>query len=171
MKDLNHEPDFNPALEHELRKLAPAPVNDRLLELMENAVTHNTASVKPTQHPARNWRLWVIPASAVAGIALMVLLAPQKPTPEAAEPVNPQASVPAVAETEETPIELFPVRRNNEVMEAVHEGIIQVPGQAPYRKVRVQVMDSMEWIAPDGVTRVEYQVPREEHLLVPMEIR
>ena len=171
MKDLNHEPDFNPALEHELRKLAPTPVKDRLLERMENAVTHNTASVKPAQHPARNWRLWVIPASAVAGIALMVLLAPQKPTPEAAEPVNPQASLPAVAETKEAPIELFPVRRNNEVMEAVHEGIIQVPGQAPYRKVRVQVMDSMEWIAPDGVTRVEYQVPREEHLLVPMEIR
>ena len=171
MKDLNHEPDFDPALEHELRKLAPAPVKERLLERMENAVTHNTASVKPAQHPARNWRLWVMPASAVAGIALMVLLAPQKPTPEAAEPVNPQASLPAVAETEEAPIELFPVRRNNEVMEAVHEGIIQVPGQAPYRKVRVQVMDSMEWIAPDGVTRVEFQVPREEHLLMPMEIR
>ena len=171
MKDLNHEPDFDPALEHELRKLAPAPVKERLLERMENAVTHNTASVKPAQHPDRNWRLWVLPATAVAGIALMVLLAPQKPTPEAAEPVNPQASLPAVAETEETPIELFPVRRNNEVMEAVHEGIIQVPGQAPYRKVRVQVMDSMEWIAPDGVTRVEFQVPREEHLLMPMEIR
>jgi len=171
MKDLNHEPDFDPALEHELRKLAPAPVKERLLERMENAVTHNTASVKPAQHPARNWRLWVMPATAVAGIALMVLLAPQKPTPEAAEPVNPQASLPAVAKTEETPIELFPVRRNNEVMEAVHEGIIQVPGQAPYRKVRVQLMDSMEWIAPDGVTRVEFQVPREEHLLMPMEIR
>ena len=171
MKDLNHEPDFDPALEHELSKLAPAPVKERLLERMENAVTHNTASVKPAQHPARNWRLWVMPATAVAGIALMVLLAPQKPTPEAAEPVNPQASLPAVAETEETPIELFPVRRNNEVMEAVHEGIIQVPGQAPYRKVRVQVMDSMEWIAPDGVTRLEYQVPREEHLFVPVEIR
>ena len=171
MKDLNHEPDFDPALEHELRKLAPAPVKERLLERMENAVTHNTASVKPAQHPARNWRLWVMPATAVAGIALMVLLAPQKQTPEAAEPVNPQASLPAVAETEEAPIELFPVRRNNEVMEAVHEGIIQVPGQAPYRKVRVQVMDSMEWIAPDGVTRVEFQVPREEHLLMPMEIR
>jgi len=171
MKDLNHEPDFDPALEHELRKLAPAPVKERLLERMEKAVTHNTASVKPAQHPARNWRLWVLPATAVAGIALMVLLAPQKPTPEAAEPVNPQPSLPAVAETEEAPIELFPVRRNNEVMEAVHEGIIQVPGQAPYRKVRVQVMDSMEWIAPDGVTRVEFQVPREEHLLMPMEIR
>ena len=171
MKDLNHEPDFDPALEHELRKLAPAPVKERLLERMENAVTHNTASVKPPQHPARNWRLWVMPATAVAGIALMALLAPQTPTPEAAEPVNPQASLPAVAETEEAPIELFPVRRNNEVMEAVHEGIIQVPGQAPYRKVRVQVMDSMEWIAPDGVTRVEFQVPREEHLLMPMEIR
>ena len=125
MKDLNHEPDFDPALEHELRKLAPAPVKERLLERMENALTHNTASVKPAQHPARNWRLWVMPATAVAGIALMVLLAPQKPTPEAAEPVNPQASLPAVAKTEEAPIELFPVRRNNEVMEAVHEGIIQ----------------------------------------------
>ena len=57
MKDLNHEPDFDPALEHELRKLAPAPVKERLLESMENAVTHNTASVKPAQHPTRNWRL------------------------------------------------------------------------------------------------------------------
>ena len=44
MKDLNHEPDFDPALEHELRKLAPAPVKERLLERMENAVTHDTAS-------------------------------------------------------------------------------------------------------------------------------
>ena len=112
-----------------------------------------------------------MPATAVAGITLMALLAPQSPTPEAAKPIAPQDSLPTVAETEGEPIELFPVRRNNEVVEAVHEGIIQVPGQAPYRKVRVQVMDSMEWIAPDGVTRVEYQVPREEHLLVPMEIR
>ena len=32
MKDLNHEPDFDPALEHELRKHAPAPVKERLLE-------------------------------------------------------------------------------------------------------------------------------------------
>ena len=171
MKDLNHEPDFDPALEHELRKLAPAPVKERLLERMENAVTHDTTSVQPAQHPARNWRLWVMPATAVAGITLMALLAPQSPTPETAKPIAPQDSLPTVAKTEGEPIELFPVRRNNEVVEAVHEGIIQVPGQAPYRKVRVQVMDSMEWIAPDGVTRVEYQVPREEHLLVPMEIR
>ena len=171
MKDLNHKPDFDPALEQELRKLAPAPVEERLLERMEEAVTHDTAPVQPARHPARNWRLWVMPATAVAGITLMALLAPQSPTPEAAEPITPQASLPAVTETEEAPIELFPVRRNNEVVEAVHEGIIQVPGHAPYRKVRVQVMDSMEWIAPDGVTRVEYQVPREEHLLVPMEIR
>ena len=171
MKDLNHEPDFDPALEHELRKLAPAPVKERLLERMENAVTHDTTSVHPAQHPARNWRRWVMPATAVAGIALIALLAPQSPTPKAAKPIAPQDSLPTVAETEGEPIELFPVRRNNEVVEAVHEGIIQVPGQAPYRKVRVQVMDSMEWIAPDGVTRVEYQVPREEHLLVPMEIR
>jgi hypothetical protein len=171
MKDLNHEPDFDPALEQELRKLAPAPVEERLLERMEEAVTHDTAQAQPARHPARNWRLWVMPATAVAGIMLMALLAPQSPTPEATKPIAPQDSLPTVAKTEEEPIELFPVRRNNEVVEAVHEGIIQVPGQAPYRKVRVQVMDSMEWIAPDGVTRVEYQVPREEHLLVPMEIR
>ena len=171
MKDLNHEPDFDPALEHELRKLAPAPVEERLLERMENAVTHDTTSVQPEQHPARNWQLWVIPATAVAGITLMALLAPQSPTAEATKPITPQDSLPAAAKTEEEPIELFPVRRNNEVVEAVHEGIIQIPGQTPYRKVRVQVLDSMEWIAPDGVTRVEYQVPREEHLLVPMEIR
>ena len=171
MKDLNHEPDFDPALEQELRKLAPAPVKERLLERMEEAVTHDTAQAQPARHPARNWRLWVMPATAVVGITLMALLAPQSQTPEAAKPIAPQDSLPTMAKTEEEPIELFPVRRNNEVVEAVHEGIIQVPGQAPYRKVRVQVMDSMEWIAPDGVTRVEYQVPREEHLLVPMEIR
>lgn len=171
MKDLNHEPDFDPALEHELRKLDPAPVKEPLLERVQNAATHDTTSVQPAQHPARNWRLWVMPATAVAGITLMALLAPQSPTAEATKPIAPQDSLPAAAKTEGEPFELFPVRRNNEVVEAVHEGIIQVPGQAPYRKVRVQIMDSMEWIAPDGVTRVEYQVPREEHLLVPMEIR
>ena len=37
MKDLNHEPDFDPALEQELRKRAPAPVKERLLERMEEA--------------------------------------------------------------------------------------------------------------------------------------
>ena len=171
MKDLNHEPDFDPALEHELRKLDPAPVKEPLLERVQNAATHDTTSVQPAQHPARNWRLWVMPATAVAGITLMALLAPQSPTAEATKPIVPQDSLPAAAKTEGEPFELFPVRRNNEVVEAVHEGIIQVPGQAPYRKVRVQIMDSMEWIAPDGVTRVEYQAPREEHLLVPMEIR
>lgn len=171
MKDLNHEPDFDPALEHELRKLDPAPVKEPLLERVQNAATQDTTSVQPAQHPARNWRLWVMPATAVAGITLMALLAPQSPTAEATKPIAPQDSLPAAAKTEGEPFELFPVRRNNEVVEAVHEGIIQVPGQAPYRKVRVQIMDSMEWIAPDGVTRVEYQAPREEHLLVPMEIR
>ena len=168
MKELNHESDFDSALEHELRKLAPAPVEKRLLERMQEAVTHDPAAAR---HPARSWRLWVMPATAVTCITLITLLAPQSPTPETAGPITPQASMPTVTETEEAPIELFPVRRNNEVVEAVHEGIIQIPGQAPYRKVRVQVMDSTEWIAPDGVTRVEYQVPREEHLLVPLEIR
>ena len=100
----------------------------------------------------------------------MALLAPQSPAPKAAKPIAPQDSLPTVAETEGEPIELFPVRRNNEVVEAVHEGIIQIPAKHPIAGA-VQVMDSMEWIAPDGVTRVEYQVPREEHLLVPMEIR
>ena len=74
MKDLNHEPDFDPALEQELRKLAPAPVEERLLERMEEAVTHDTAPAQPARHPARNWRLWVMPATAVAGITLMALL-------------------------------------------------------------------------------------------------
>ena len=47
MKDLNHEPDFDPALEHELRKIAPAPVKEPLLERVQNAVTHDTTSVQP----------------------------------------------------------------------------------------------------------------------------
>ena len=61
MKDLNHEPDFDPALEHELRKLAPAPVKERLLERMEEAVTHDTAQAQPARQPARQ------PAPATGG--------------------------------------------------------------------------------------------------------
>ena len=57
MKDLNHEPDFDPALEHELRKHAPAPVKERLLERMEEAVTHDTAQAQPARQPARHPQL------------------------------------------------------------------------------------------------------------------
>lgn len=180
MKDLNAEPDFDPTLENELRQIAPAPVNSHLLERLEQAVTGSPTIVQAiSRHPALNWRLWMVPATAVAGITLMALLAPQpSPSPMSSSPSPPQAALPDPQPTSpaanvpmEEPIELFPVRRKNEVMETVHEGILHVPGQAPYRKVRVQMMDSMEWVAPDGATRVEFQIPREEHLLVPMDIR
>ena len=56
------------------------------------------------------------------------------------------------------------------VVDAVNEGIIQIDGRRPYRSVRMQVIDSYEWAQPNGATRVQYQVPREERFLVPADI-
>jgi len=177
MSDTKQEPDFDPALEAELRALAPAPVAAPLLERIEQAVKDDAArAAQPKRHPALDWRLWIMPATAAAAIAVIATLAPKQTTPQPASPAQPQqqladkpAPAPAVAPAEEEPIDLFPAHRGNEVVSAVNEGIHYRDNQ-PYQRVRVKVMDSFTWETPNGARRVQFNLPREESILLPIPV-
>ena len=162
---MNNEPEFDPTLEEELRQVKPAHIDETLLERISHAATDRPSAPQVATRRPHRW-LWLIPFTATAAIVLALTLSPQKtdnqPDKIAAKSLN--------KPTKEEPIELFPIRRNNQVVEAINEGIIHIEGRQPYRSVRMQVVGSYEWAQPNGVTRVQYQVPREERLLVPATI-
>ena len=162
---MNNEPEFDPTLEEELRQVKPAHIDETLLERISHAATDRPSAPQVSTRRPHRW-LWLIPFTATAAIVLALTLSPQKtdnqPDKIAAKSLN--------KPTKEEPIELFPIRRNNQVVEAINEGIIHIEGRQPYRSVRMQVVGSYEWAQPNGVTRVQYQVPREERLLVPATI-
>ena len=161
---MNNEPEFDPTLESELSQIQPARIDQSLLERISHNATNSTTSQQESTLRSNRW-LWLIPCTATAVIVLALVLA----SPREVETVGPPEKI-ASKPTEEEPIELFPIRKNNKVVKAVNEGIIQIDGKRPYRSVRMQVIDSYEWGQPNGATRVQYQVPREERFLVPAEI-
>ena len=175
MSDMKQEPEFDPALEAELQQLTPAPVNAQLLERIEQAVADDTAHpAQPQGHPALDWRLWIMPVTAAAAIALIATMAPENTEPQPAgpaQPTQPQLTKnPAAAPIEDDePIDLFPAHRGNEVVSAVNEGI-QYRDNQPYQRVRVKVMDSFTWETPNGARRVQFNLPREESILLPIPV-
>tara|TARA_B100000676_G_scaffold312612_1_gene387720 strand:- start:2206 stop:2694 length:489 start_codon:yes stop_codon:yes gene_type:complete len=161
---MNNEPEFDPTLESELRQTRPAEIDQSLLERIGHSVSTGKTNQQESILRSNRW-LWLIPCTATAVIVLALVLA----SPQETEKIITPEKV-AAKPTEEQPIELFPIRKNNKVVEAVNEGIIQINGKQPYRSVRMQVIDSYEWSQPNGATRVQYQIPREERFLVPAEI-
>ena len=162
---MNNEPEFDPTLEEELRQVKPARMDEALLERIDHAVVNSSPAPPSSTWRSRRW-LWLVPFTAAAAIVLALTLSPQKTDNQPGEIAAKSSNKP----TKEEPIELFPIRRNNQVVEAINEGIIHIEGRQPYRSVRMQVVGSYEWAQPNGVTRVQYQVPREERLLVPATI-
>jgi len=161
---MNNEPEFDPTLESELRQIRPARMDESLLERISHTAANSSSSKQKSTLRSNRW-LWLIPFTATAVIVLAMVLS----SPQDTQPVSPPDKI-ATKPTKEEPIELFPIRKNNKVVEAVNEGIIHIDGKRPYRSVRMQVIDSYEWGQPNGATRVQYQVPREERFLVPAEI-
>lgn len=161
---MNDEPQFDPTLESELRQTRPAKIDQSLLERIGHAVSTVKTNQQESIIRSNRW-LWLIPCTATAVITLALVLA----SPQETEKIITSEKV-AAKPNEEQPIELFPIRKNNKVVEAVNEGIIQINGKRPYRSVRMQVIDSYEWGQPNGATRVQYQIPREERFLVPADI-
>ena len=165
---MNQEPEFDPTIESELRQIKPAQMDEVLLERISHAATDNSPVHQTSSWRSNRW-LWLIPFTATAAIVLALTLSPNKTN----EPINLSGTIaakPTDKSSEEESIELFPIRKNNQVVDAVNEGIIQIDGRRPYRSVRMQVIDSYEWAQPNGSTRVQYQVPREERFLVPVDI-
>ena len=161
---MNNEPEFDPTIESELRQIKPAKMDEALLERISHAATDSSPVHQTSSWSSNRW-LWLIPFTAMAAIVLALVLS----SPQTNKTPNPSDKI-AAKTAQEEPIELFPIRKNNQVVDAVNEGIIQIDGRRPYRSVRLQVIDSYEWAQPNGATRVQYQVPREERFLVPADI-
>ena len=161
---MNNEPEFDPTIESELRQIKPAKMDEVLLERISHAATDSSPVHQTSSWRSNRW-LWLIPFTATAAIVLALVLS----SPQTNKTTNPPDKI-ASKTAQEEPIELFPILKNNQIVEAVNEGIIQIDGRRPYRSVRMQVIDSYEWAQPNGATRVQYQVPREERFLVPVDI-
>ena len=165
---MNNEPEFDPTIESELRQIKPAKMDTSLAERIELAVKEPSGNTTATR-PAWNWQFWLIPGTAIAAVALTLILNPGQtdPAPTSQPPIVAIAQ-PAAEPDNEEPIELFPVRHNNMVTH--NEGIIHLTDNQPFRRIRMQMVDSFTWEDPDGPTRVQFTVPREEHLLIPVDV-
>ena len=159
-----NEPEFDPALEEELRQVKPARMAEALLERISYIAADSSSAHQASAWRSNRW-LWLIPFTATVAVVLALTLSPQKTD----KPETPPDKI-AAKQVQEELIELFPIRRNNQVVEAINEGIIHIEGKRPYWSVRMQVVDSYEWAQPNGATRVQYQIPREERFLVPADI-
>ena len=163
---MNNEPEFDPALEAELRKTLPANLDDRLLGRLEQSVAATPADQSRTMQ--FGWKFWLMPGMAVAALTMILTL---KPGPQLSlQTLHNPTALALAAENEEAPLELFPALRYKEVASSYEGGIIDLPGQQPYRHVRARVVDTFIWADPNGPTRVEFTVPRDEHFLIPAEI-
>jgi len=171
---VNTEPEFDPALEAELRKTAPAPMDERLLDRLAHAASAAPFTPVAQPHTMRfGWKFWLMPGMAVTALTMILTLkpGPQLSTQTPHNPAAPSAEAAAMdAATDEKPIDLFPARRYNEVASAYDGGIVHLSGQQPFRHVRMRRVDTFTWEDPNGPTRVEFTVPRDEHLLIPAEI-
>ena len=165
---MNQEPEFDPALESNLREVAPAKVDTSLakrIELEANEPSGNTTAIRQ----AWNWHFWLVPGTVIAAVTLALILNPGQTDPASTS----QLPIVAIAQPAAEPgnketIELFPVRHNNMVTH--NEGIIHLTGNQPFHRIRLQTVNSFMWEDPDGPTRVQYTVPREEHLLIPVDV-
>ena len=182
MDNTNHEPEFDPALEAELRDVAPAKLDAALLDRLAHATAEAEVDVQEPLQPS-SWRFWLIPGIAVAGLALMIFVNPNLQPAQPNEPADVSANANSVSrptakpaeamaekEEEEESIELFPARRNNQVVNTINDGIVHDRDNQPFRRVRLQLIDTYTWEDPNGPTRVQFDVPREEHFLVPATI-
>jgi hypothetical protein len=166
---MSQEPEFDPKLESSLRQIAPARVDDQLSGRLEQAIADAKAQQQPVR-PKLNWRFWLIPSAAVATVALLIALNPSETRQNpAVQPSSLATAQPTTEPNNKRPLELFPAHQNN-MVNTRSEGIILSTNNQPFQKVRMQMVDSYTWKDPSGPTRVQYTVPSEEHLLIPLEI-
>lgn len=163
---MNNEPEFDPALESELRQIKPAKMDASLVERIEFAASKPN-DIATITRPTWTWQFWLVPGTAIAAVTLTLILNPSQTDP-APTPQTPMAATAPAKPSDDEPIELFPVRHNNMVTH--NEGIIHLTDNQPFRRIRMQMVDSFTWEDPDGPTRVHYTVPREEHLLIPVDV-
>ena len=166
---MNQEPEFDPKLESSLRQIAPAKMDNQLFNRLEQAIADAKVQQQPVR-PKLNWRFWLIPSAAVATVALLIALNSSETRQNpAVQPSSLATAQPTTEPNDKSSLELFPAHQNN-MVNTRSEGIIHSKDNQPFQKIRMQMVDSYTWKDPSGPTRVQYTVPSEEHLLIPLEI-
>lgn len=160
-------------LENELKQLRPralpAPLVGRIAEKL--------AEPPRSRSPLADWRTWILPAAAAALLAVTVTSIPflvreKSVTPEAAAvqmPAIQPAITPATTTFTSTQSpRLHPVRATNVLYDAVDEGIVYLDGETPAQRMRLSYLDTITWENPKGGASLQWTVPREEILFVPV---
>ena len=61
-----------------------------------------------------------------------------------------------------------PVRATNVLFDAVNEGIVYLDGEQPAHRMRLSYVDTITWENPSSGESLQWTVPREEILFVPV---
>lgn len=149
-------------LENELRRLRPRTLRPELLtRLAAESPDAQTAS----KSAAIVW-LWPVLGAAAAVIFAGVVLqnwdatgARVRPNEMAAGPVNPQTG----------PARLTPVSATNVFYGADVERTVQMSDDLQAQQVRLHYVDTITWRDPRRNASIQWSVPREEVVLVPLQ--
>ncbi|MCP5515964.1 MAG: hypothetical protein H7A45_01750 [Verrucomicrobiales bacterium] len=165
-------------LENELHRLAPKQPGDRLATRIE-ARLKATVSDTVTGTRPRALLKFCLPLAAAA--VFVALLTPLLNDPEADTPPEEKQlaatntrAVPNVARPPDaTPNPAGSLRRVGEanyLYGAADEGVVYGDGDTPYRRIRYQFLDTSEWQDEASRAVVRVIVPREDVLLLPMNV-
>ena len=156
-------------LENELKQLRPRALPAPLI----GRVAKELAEAPRRRGLFAEWRTWFLPAAAAAALAVAVtsipfLVSERHGTSLPATVESPAVQASTVAAANTGPARLQPVRATNVLYDAVNEGIVYLDGEQPARRMRLSYMDTITWENPKGGESLQWTVPREEILFVPV---
>lgn len=166
-------------LEAELRALPPRRPSELLAARVEQAVA--------TERAARRKRRWLMPLAAAAAVTAILVPLLTKPSEQAGElagqravgtPGEPAATnrsgVPTPAETapdQGAALEGFTrLAEANYLYAAEDDGILFASTTMPLRRIRYQYLDTTDWRDEQAQAVVRVVVPREDVVLVPLNV-
>ena len=163
-----------PDLEKELRALLPTKPTAQLAEriaadlIVPVALGHEPAAgllPRPVKPKAGFFfqRPWFLTLSGVTVIVAGLFAVAIWTRPESGTPARKQGSSSPVAALNEAPD-----RSMDELIDAQDEGLVYGEDQAPQRQVRLVYLERHIWTNPQTGAVVEFEVPREDIVLMPV---
>ncbi len=153
-------PDEMEQLEQSLRELPlrrPSPLLD------ERVMSVLATKRAPWKRPALAAAL-AVSAAVAASLLLMLLRSPSEDGPAVARPVEqPSAAAPVPGPA------MLPVRIEQIWSTAVAKEVVMLDESHPARRVRHQVVRHVRWIDERQNVRIEWNIPSEQTVLVPLE--
>jgi hypothetical protein len=156
--------DLEQELKHLRPRAVPAPLIGRVAEKLAGPPRRRSFFAE--------WRTWILPVGAATALAVIVTSIPflvreGAVAPESAA-VQPTPVDATVAKRAAPSARLQPVRATNVLYDAVNEGIVYLDEDTPAQRMRLSYLDTITWENPKGGESLQWTVPREEILFVPV---